>query len=327
MADVEGRPGLRRRAALARRRARGPAHADLHVGHHRAAEGRPARPPQPDGGGAVHRGADRVPGRLARHLVAAERPHRRADGAPLPADRLRDDGHVLPEPARGRSATCPAVRPTLVLRGAADLGEADGRDGGAARPGDDAEPQPRVARRRDREGRARAGAASRCPTSSRPPSRRPTRELFAGLRAMLGLDEADAVNVGAAPTPRRGARVLPRHRHPARRAVGHVARPAAPARCNPPGRIKIGTVGPPAPGVELQARRRRRAADALRRRDDGLPQPPDKTAEAIDADGWLHTGDIGEIDDDGYLGSSTARRRSSSTRPARTCRRRTSRRR
>ena len=33
----------------------------------------------------------------------------------------------------------------------------------------------------------------------------------------------------------------------------------------------------------------------------GYRNRPDQTAEAIDADGWLHTGDIAQIDEDGYV--------------------------
>ena len=71
--------------------------------------------------------------------------------------------------------------------------------------------------------------------------------------------------------------------------------------CNPPGRVKIGTVGPAAPGVELKLAD---DGELLMRSDvvmTGYRNAPDKTAEALDADGWLHTGDIAEIDDDGYV--------------------------
>ena len=72
-------------------------------------------------------------------------------------------------------------------------------------------------------------------------------------------------------------------------------------RCNPPEQIKIGTVGPPTPGVEA---RLAEDGELLIRSDvvmTGYRNLPDRTAEALDADGWLHTGDIATIDDDGYV--------------------------
>jgi long-chain acyl-CoA synthetase len=125
-------------------------------------------------------------------------------------------------------------------------------------------------------------------------------QMFSHLRAMLGLDQAIAVNAGAAPTP---VEVLEFFH-----AVGielaelwGMSETCGFGTCNRPGAVKIGTVGPASPGVELSLAD---DGEVLVRGEFlmlGYRNAPDKTAEAIDADGWLHTGDIGEIDADGYL--------------------------
>ena len=68
----------------------------------------------------------------------------------------------------------------------------------------------------------------------------------------------------------------------------------------PPERIRIGTIGPPAPGVEV-ARRGRRDHDQGPVVMKGYRNLPEKTAEAFTDDGFLLTGDIGEFDEEGYL--------------------------
>lgn len=124
--------------------------------------------------------------------------------------------------------------------------------------------------------------------------------LFSKLREMLGLDQARSVNVGAAPTP---VPVLEFFH-----AIGielaelwGMSETCGVGAVNRPGQVKLGTVGPASPGVELKLAQ---DGEVLCRGEfmmAGYRNQPEKTAESLDADGWLHTGDIGEIDDEGFL--------------------------
>jgi len=69
----------------------------------------------------------------------------------------------------------------------------------------------------------------------------------------------------------------------------------------PPEHIKLGTVGKSVPWAEAKVSDQ---GEILLRGDflmSGYLNHPEKTAEAIDSEGWLHTGDVGFIDEDGFV--------------------------
>jgi long-subunit acyl-CoA synthetase (AMP-forming) len=123
--------------------------------------------------------------------------------------------------------------------------------------------------------------------------------VLSGLRTRLGLDQVETAVVGAAPIPPEVIEFFWALGVPL--CEGYGMSEICLATINPIDRVKIGTVGLPMPGIELCL-----AADGevLMRgptRMLSYRNLPDKTAETIDPQGWLHSGDIGEFDEDGYL--------------------------
>ena len=124
--------------------------------------------------------------------------------------------------------------------------------------------------------------------------------VLSKIRAQLGFDQARWAVSGAAPASMDvleffGALGLPISE------IWGMSEIAAVGTISPPARNKLGTVGPALPGVELRlagdGELLCRGPQVMR----GYRNEPEKTAEAIDADGWLHTGDIAEVDDEGYV--------------------------
>jgi long-chain acyl-CoA synthetase len=121
---------------------------------------------------------------------------------------------------------------------------------------------------------------------------------FQTVRGLIGLDETEICITGAAPLP---AEILAWFRAigvPLTEGYGMSETTAVLTWANDP---KPGCVGRAATGVELKIAD---DGEVLCRGGNnfvGYLGKPEQTAETIDEDGWLHTGDIGVLDEDGYL--------------------------
>ena len=121
---------------------------------------------------------------------------------------------------------------------------------------------------------------------------------FQTVRGLIGLDETEICITGAAPLP---AEILAWFRAigvPLTEGYGMSETTAVLTWANDP---KPGCVGRAATAVELRIAE---DGEVLCRGGNnfvGYLGKPEQTAETIDADGWLHTGDIGVLDEDGYL--------------------------
>lgn len=125
-------------------------------------------------------------------------------------------------------------------------------------------------------------------------------DTFSKLRAHLGLDQLSAVNTGTAPSSRDVLEFFHAIGVPVAEMWG-MSELCGAGSCPAPDKVRIGTVGPMLPGGEA-----RLAEDGeLEVRGDyvmrGYRGRPEATAEAIDASGWLRSGDVAKIDQDGYI--------------------------
>ncbi|WP_405485719.1 AMP-dependent synthetase/ligase [Nocardia sp. NBC_00511] len=124
--------------------------------------------------------------------------------------------------------------------------------------------------------------------------------VFAPLRTTMGLDRCRFIMIGAAPTPVGVLEFFAALGIPLIEAFG-MTESSGLATINHPHRARIGTVGTAVPGVELRladdGELLIRGAVVMR----GYRGEPEKTAETVDSDGWLHTGDIAAVNTDGYV--------------------------
>ncbi len=148
--------------------------------------------------------------------------------------------------------------------------------------------------------RARAMMGGSAPAELEAEWQQADEQVLSRIRAMLGLDQVESFVVGAAPTPPEVLEFFLALGIEIRETWG-MSETTAITTLNPPGGVRVGTVGPPIPNTEVKladdGEVMVRGPQVMK----GYRNLPEKTAEALSEDGWLLTGDIGEFDEAGYL--------------------------
>jgi long-chain acyl-CoA synthetase len=121
---------------------------------------------------------------------------------------------------------------------------------------------------------------------------------FANVRALVGLDQVRVAITGAAPIPRPVLDFFLAIGVPLSEVYG-MSEATGPTNWSR--QIRPGTVGPAIPGQEMKFLDDGEVCLRGGNVFSGYLKDPDRTAEALDGEGWLHTGDVGELDEAGYL--------------------------
>ena len=124
-------------------------------------------------------------------------------------------------------------------------------------------------------------------------------DALAPVRAQIGLDDCRVSFSGAAPISLEVFMFFLRLGLPMSEIYG------LSECCGPmtwePFDVRPGTVGPPMPGVEVKLLDDGEVCCRGGNVFQGYLNDPERTAEVLDSDGWLHSGDIGVFDEAGYL--------------------------
>jgi long-subunit acyl-CoA synthetase (AMP-forming) len=124
--------------------------------------------------------------------------------------------------------------------------------------------------------------------------------VFQKVRARLGLDEARMLCVSSAPIAKETLDYFQSLGMPIMEAYG-MSECTGPATMSLPERYRLGCAGYAIPGTELRIAE---DGEVLMRGPHvflGYYKNDEATKETLDAEGWLHSGDVGEIDADGFL--------------------------